>query len=53
MEDIYFEKDYARLYEKIEKGKCEEFIFDHPLGTVSHLFIKREIPIELEGRFFL
>lgn len=52
MEDIYFEKDYARLYEKIEKGKCEEFIFDHPLGTVSHLSIKREIPIKLEGRVF-
>lgn len=52
MKDIYFEKDYGRLYEKIEKGQCEEFVFDHPLGTVRHLFIKREIPIKLGGRVF-
>lgn len=52
MKDIYFEKDYGRLYEKIEKGVCEEFIFEHALGTVRHLFIKREIPIKLDDRIF-
>ncbi|ANU10158.1 GCN5-like N-acetyltransferase [Planococcus antarcticus DSM 14505] len=52
MKDIYFEIDYGRLYEKIENGKCEEFIFKHELGTVRHLFIKREIPIKLDGEGF-
>ncbi|WP_142825915.1 GNAT family N-acetyltransferase [Planococcus soli] len=52
MKDIYFEKDYGRLYEKIENGECEEFIFRHELGVVQHLFIKRNIPIELEGEVF-
>ena len=52
MKDIYFEKDYGRLYEKIEKGVCEEFIFSHALGTVQHLFIRREIPTKLEGQVF-
>lgn len=45
MKDIYFERDYGRLYEKIEQGTCEVFEFQHPLGSVSHLFIKRLIPV--------
>lgn len=52
MKDIYFEKDYGRLYERIEKGVCEEFVFKHALGTVKHLFIRREIPKKLEGQVF-
>lgn len=52
MKDIYFEKDYGRLYEKIENGQCEEFVFQHALGTIQHLFIRREIPIKLEGKTF-
>ena len=49
MEDIYFELNYGRLYEKIEGGSAEVFNFDHPLGNVRHLFIKRRIPIHMEG----
>lgn len=45
MNDIYFERNYGRLYEKIEQGRCEVFEFEHPLGKVSHLFIKRLIPV--------
>ncbi|ANU13922.1 hypothetical protein B481_1077 [Planococcus halocryophilus Or1] len=52
MKDIYFEKEYAQLYEKIENGICEEFVFKHPQGTIKHLFIKREIPIKLDGQVF-
>ncbi|WP_298827289.1 GNAT family N-acetyltransferase [uncultured Planococcus sp.] len=52
MEDIYFLKEYGHLYEKIERGECLEFVFEHALGTVQHLFIKREIPIKLEGQLF-
>ncbi|ANU22541.1 GNAT family N-acetyltransferase [Planococcus donghaensis] len=52
MEDIYFEKDYGRLYEKIENGVCEIFEFQHPFGKVDHLFIKRPIFIDLGGETF-
>lgn len=47
MKDIYFNKDYGMLYEKIENGKCEVYEFRNALGSVRHLFIKREIPIRL------
>lgn len=47
MKDIYFNKDYGMLYEKIENGKCEVYEFQNALGSVRHLFIKREIPIRL------
>lgn len=50
MTDIYFNKDYGALYEKSENGCCETFEFQNALGSVSHLFIKREIPIALEGQ---
>lgn len=52
MKDIYFEKDYGRLYEEIENGKCEEFVFEHALGTIRHLYIQREVPVQLEGQTF-
>lgn len=44
VDDIYFERNYGCLYEQIEQGVCEVFEFKHPLGKVSHLFIKRLIP---------
>ncbi len=43
MEDIYFKEDYARLYEPIEPGKAERFVFSGEKGRVSSLFLKREI----------
>lgn len=49
MRDLFFIKDYAELYEEIEGGNCEVFQFDHSIGSVYHQFIKREIPIQLEG----
>ncbi|MDE4085980.1 GNAT family N-acetyltransferase [Planococcus maritimus] len=49
MKDLYFEKNYGRLYEVIENGQCKVFEFDHPLGHVRHQFIRREIPIPATG----
>lgn len=49
MRDVFFEKDYVELYEEIEGGNCEVFEFEHALGTVYHQFIKREIPVSIEG----
>lgn len=47
--DIYFNKSYGALYEKTENGSCETFEFRNSLGMVRHMFVKREIPIALEG----
>ncbi len=44
--DIYFEKEYAKLYEKIEKGKIEEFILKSENGIIKNLFLKRKIENE-------
>lgn len=41
--DIYFEEDYAKLYEESEKGKLEIFEFNNKKGSGKTLFIKREI----------
>lgn len=47
--DIYFGKEYGKLYEKMENGKCVSFTLFHKLGSVHYLFIKREIPLHLPG----
>lgn len=50
MNDIYFEKGYGILYEKIEGGKVDTFEFKNEFGTIKHMFIKREIPTKIENR---
>lgn len=52
MRGIYFDEKYGRLYEKIENGICKVFRFPHALGTVQHMFIKREIPISVNGKTY-
>ncbi len=47
MKDIYFETNYGKLYEKIEDGTCEVFDHSSSIGTIRHMFIKREVPIRL------
>ena len=49
MKDLFFEKNYGRLYEGIENGKCEVFDFEHASGWVRHQFIRREVPIAVTG----
>ena len=44
--DIYFEPDYARLYET-EDNKAIEFFFQCEYGTITNLFLKRKININL------
>jgi serine/alanine adding enzyme len=50
--DIYFEENYGRLYEDIEKGECSVFEFNLNSGSVRHMFIKRKIPIDIEGESY-
>lgn len=48
--DIYFEKEYARLYEEIEQGKIEEFLFKNENGSIKNLFLKRKIEQKVDGK---
>ena len=52
MADLYFHENYGRLYEEMENGSCEIFEFSHSLGTIKHVFIKREIPAEVHGKTY-
>ncbi|MCZ0873509.1 peptidoglycan bridge formation glycyltransferase FemA/FemB family protein [Peribacillus sp. AS_2] len=45
MQDIYFESNYGKLYERIENGTCEIFKYSSFLGNVYHMFLKRKIPL--------
>ena len=44
--DIYFEPDYARLYET-EDSKAVEYRFDCEYGVITSLFLKRKISISV------
>ena len=44
--DIYFEPDYARLYET-EDNKAVEYVFDCEYGVITNLFLKRKIDLSL------
>ncbi len=52
--DIYFDKNYGKLYEKIENGQCGVYRYRSKLGAIDNMFIKREIPLllENEGKYF-
>lgn len=49
MIDIYFDKNYGKLYEKIEHGKSEIFECKTSNGTIINQFIKREIPDKINN----
>lgn len=49
MIDIYFDKKYGKLYEKIEKGTAEIFEVHTKNGTIINQFIKRAIPEKVNG----
>lgn len=48
MEDIYFEPDYGKLYENMENGERVFYEHSNEYGTITNLFIKRKIPIDLK-----
>ena len=50
--DIYFQPNYGKLYEKMENGTCEVFEYQSSLGQIHHMFIKREIPIKVDGKTY-
>lgn len=50
MKDIYFDKNYGKLYENIEKGKVVIFSFQTKNGNITNQFIKREIPTKISNK---
>lgn len=47
--DIYFTRKYGLLNEKIEDGVAEFFDFQSDYGRMTHSFIKRKIPTEIDN----
>lgn len=50
--DLYFDKNYGKLYEKAEKGKAEIFEFENEIGKITNQFLVREIPEKIEGKTY-
>lgn len=48
--DICFHNNYAKLYEIKEKGIAETFIFNCQHGCVEHTYIRRKIPMLVDGK---
>lgn len=48
--DPCFSLEYAKLYEEKENGIAEVFTFENERGKIEHFFIKRVIPITLNGQ---
>lgn len=49
MTDIYFDFQYAKLYEQIENGVACQWKYEGSEGEAEHIFIKREIPWPVHG----
>ncbi|TWT27766.1 GNAT family N-acetyltransferase [Planomicrobium sp. CPCC 101110] len=52
MKEIYFDENFGRLHEAVEGGKCEVFEYRSALGSVRHMYIKREIPADIDGEMY-
>lgn len=50
MLDIYFDKNYGKLYEDHEDGIAEQFVHESKHGKITNLFIKKEIPIHIHSK---
>lgn len=48
MKDIYFEENYGKIHEDIENGTSEVFRYNDSNGEIHHMFIKRQIPIQID-----
>lgn len=49
MLDLYFDPNYAKVYEQID-GRSETFRFTCPYGSVQNTFILRPVKWELDGK---
>ena len=52
MKDIYFDENYGKLYEKVEKGEACTFKCETENGIIKTQFIKRAIPTQVDGKTY-
>jgi len=50
--DIYFDKNYGKLYEKIEYGAAEIFRYENEYGVVENQYIKTIVPNNINGNTY-
>lgn len=50
--DIYFDHNYGKLYEKNEYGKTEIFRYEDSIGVIESQFIKRIIPNSIDNNTY-
>lgn len=50
--DIYYNEYYGKLYENTEHGKLENFKVDSEYGKIEHIFIKREIELNIGNKYY-
>lgn len=49
MLDVFFQPAYGKLYENVENGKCETFVYHNGAETVQHTYIKRPVSRLVDG----
>ena len=52
MTDVYFNEKYGKLYEKVENGTAEIFRLKTENGNIVNQFIKRKIPMIVDGKTY-
>lgn len=50
--DVYFMEEYGEIFEKNGDGSLETFYFKNNDGSILYRYLKREIPIKLEGQIY-
>lgn len=50
--DLYFDENYGKLYEKVEKGIATIFDYEDENGKISNQFLIREIPEKIDGNSY-
>ena len=52
MDDLQFAQRYGQLVESIGGGECAVYEFHNEVGMVRSIFLKREIPIAIDGQTY-
>ncbi|CEP50679.1 spore coat polysaccharide biosynthesis protein [[Clostridium] sordellii] len=52
IKDIYFTKEYGKIYEENKEGRLETYIYESETGKVVYRFLKRKIEMSNEKELF-
>ncbi|WP_423189027.1 GNAT family N-acetyltransferase [Alkalibacterium sp. f15] len=50
--NLYFNEKYGKLYEKHERAEVVTFVFENEHGKITHMFMKKEIPIKVNNTIY-